>query len=79
MGSSDELHDYLVRARAPATLVRALEFIANDPGFTLLRRMGSADLPHTLVVSMSDAGAERLRQHFSSELIVERDRPLSLF
>lgn len=77
--SHNELHDYLVRARPPATLARALQFIANTPGFTLLRQMGPPDEPHTLVVAMSEEAAAVLQQHFANELIVERDRPLQLF
>lgn len=77
--SRNEPHDYLVRARAPATLARALQFIANNPGFTLLRQMGPPDEPHTLVVAMSEEAAALLQQHFANELIVERDRPLKLF
>jgi hypothetical protein len=77
--SSRELHDYLIRARPPATLVRARTFIATDPAFTLVREMGPPDEPHTLVVSTSEEGAAVLRQRFVDELIVERDRPLKLF
>ena len=77
--SRNELHDYLIRARPPATIARAMSFIASDPAFTLVRQMGPPDEPHTLVVSTSEAGAEVLRQRFANELIVERDRPLKLF
>lgn len=74
-----ELHDYLVRARVPATLLRARELIESDPAFTLRRQMGPAGEPHTLVISTSDEAAARLRQCFANDLIVERDRPLQLF
>lgn len=77
--SRNELHDYLIRARPPGTCAHAMTFIAGDPDFTLVRQLGPPDEPHTLVVSMSEAGAERLRQRFGNELIVERDRPLQLF
>lgn len=77
--SRNQLHDYLIRARPPATLARARTFIATDPAFTLVREMGPPGEPHTLVVSTSDAGATVLRQRFADELIVERDQPLKLF
>jgi hypothetical protein len=77
--SRNELHDYLVRARPPTTLAGVMAFIATDPAFTLVRQMGPPDEPHTLVVSTSDEGAAALRQRFANELIVERDRPLTLF
>lgn len=77
--SRNEFHDYLIRARPPATLVRARRFIVTDPAFTLVREMGPLDEPHTLVVSTSEAGAAVLRQRFADELIVERDQPLKLF
>lgn len=77
--SRNESHDYLVRARPPATLARALQFIASEPGCTLLRQMGPPDEPHTLVVAMSEACAAVLQQRFANDLIVERDRPLQLF
>ena len=75
--SADERHDYLVRARAPATLGSVVQFITGDPAFHLLRQMGPANEPHTLVVSTTEQGAALLRQR--GELIVERDSPLKLF
>jgi hypothetical protein len=77
--SRNELHDYMVRARPPATLARALQFITSDPAFTLRRQMGPPDEPHTLVVAMSEAMAAVLQQRFANDLIVEQDRPLQLF
>lgn len=77
--SRNELHDYLVRARPPATLARALQFIANDAAFTLVRQLGPPDEPNTLVVAMSEEAAAVLRERFANDLIVERDRPLQLF
>lgn len=77
--SRNDLHDYLIRARPPATLANAMTFIATDPAFTMVRQMGPPDEPHTLVVSTNEEGAAVLRQRFAGELIVERDRPLKLF
>jgi len=75
--SGDERYDYLVRARAPATLGSVVQFIASDPAFDLRRQSGPANEPHTLVVSTTEQGAALLRQR--SDLIVERDRPLQMF
>jgi hypothetical protein len=77
--STNERHDYLIRVRAPATLAGPAAFIAADPAFTVVRQIGPPDQPHTLVVSTTEASAAALRQRFGDELIVERDRPLTLF
>ena len=77
--SSNNIHDYLVRARSSATLVRVLEFVTKEPSFTLLRQLGPPEQPHTLVITTSEDGAAALRRNFANELIVERDRPLQMF
>jgi hypothetical protein len=77
--SLNEQHNYLVRARSASTLASAIAFIESDPSFTLVRRLGPHDEPHTLVVAMTEEGATLLRQRFADELIVERDRPLTAF
>jgi hypothetical protein len=77
--SNDTRYDYLVRARQPGVLARAITRIEADPGITIVRRIGPSDEPHTLVASMADAQAAALRQQFAGELIVERDRPLTLY
>lgn len=77
--STNERHDYLIRARAPATLTGPAAFIAADPAFSLVRQMGPPDQPHTLVVATTEESAAALRQRFGAELLVERDRPLTLF
>lgn len=71
---------YLVRSRGDN---RALhELIPRlDPTIRVIDRIGPSDDPHTLVLEMSAAAAaalgESLRQ--DGRLILERDRPLSLF
>jgi hypothetical protein len=77
-GFSDR-HDYLVRARQPATLGQVIAFIKADPSYTLVQQIGPADAPHTLVVAMTEEQVAALRRRFAGELIVERDRPLTAF
>jgi len=77
--SSDTRYDYLVRARQPGVLTQAVTRIEADPAITIVRRIGPSDEPHTLVASMAEAQAAALRQQFAGELIVERDRPLTLY
>jgi hypothetical protein len=77
--SSNTRYDYLVRARQPGVLARAIAGIEADPAITIMRRIGPSDEPHTLVASMAEAQAAALRQQFAGQLIVERDRPLALY
>ena len=77
--SSDTRYDYLVRARQPGVLTQAVTRIEADPAITIVRRIGPSNEPHTLVASMAEAQAAALRQQFAGELIVERDRPLTLY
>ena len=77
--SPGERYDYLVRAHRPALLPQVKALIVNDPSFTLLRQLGPPGEPHTLVVAMAEQDAATLQQRFPGELIVERDRPLTLF
>ena len=79
-GSADDKRcDYLVRARQPGVLARVAAFVEADPSMTLARQLGPPDEPHTLVVSMAEQQAASLKQHFAGQLIVERDRPLTLY
>ena len=75
----DTRYDYLVRARQPGVLARVTTHVEADPAITVLRKLGPSGEPHTLVVSMAEAQAAALEQQFSGELIVERDRPLTLY
>jgi hypothetical protein len=75
--SSNTRYDYLVRARQPGALARAITTIDADPAITIMRRIGPSDEPHTLVASMAEAQAAALRQQFAGQ--VERDRPLALY
>lgn len=77
--SSETRYDYVVQARQPGVLTRAITRIEADPAITIVRRLGPSDEPHTLVASMAEAQAATLRQQFAGELIIERDRPLTLY
>jgi hypothetical protein len=50
-----------------------------DPAINIVRRIGPSDEPHTLLASMAEAQATALKQQFAGELIIERDRPLTLY
>ena len=60
-------------------LTADLAFIEADPSHVNVRRLGPTDAPHTLVVSMNEQQVNALVDHFGDQLIVERDRPLSLY
>jgi hypothetical protein len=77
--SGNKRYDYLVRARQPGVLARVITRMEADPAITIARTIGPPEQPHTLLASMAEAQAEALKQQFAGELIVERDRPLTLY
>jgi len=77
--SNDGPHDYLVRARRPELLAQAIAAIEADPCLAIVRRLGPAHEPHTLVVFMTEHQVQALMQRFDGQLIIERDRSLKLF
>jgi hypothetical protein len=77
--SGDTRYDYLVRARQPGVLARVITRMEADPAINIVRRIGPPDEPHTLLASMAEAQAAALKQQFAGELIIERDRPLTLY
>ena len=70
---------YLVSAANPGALAVVANGLRADPSVQLLDALGPQDAPHTLVVNMSDAQAEELRQRYagSKDIHIERDQPLS--
>ena len=73
---------YLIRAVGDAVpLTDFLASIGNDPSIKIADRIGPANQPHTVVAEMSHAQARALEQRFSqsNQLMIEPDRPLSLF
>jgi hypothetical protein len=76
---SNSPRDYLVRVREAAVLLELVHFIEVDLQTPIARKLGPATEPHTLVVAITDDQAALLRQRFGSQVIVEPDRPLSLY
>ena len=73
---------FIVRARAEgSTLNDFLTTIAGDPQLELVDTIGPQGLAHTAVVATPIEHAPAFEQRFrhSPELMIERDRPLSLF
>ncbi len=73
---------FIVRARAEgSTLNDFLTIIVDDPQLELVNTIGPPGLPHTAVVATATEHAPAFEQRFrnSPELMIERDRPLSLF
>ncbi|MFC5510525.1 hypothetical protein ACFPOU_05230 [Massilia jejuensis] len=72
---------YIVRAATDETaLAHFLDSIQSDPAIRVVDTIGpAAGPPHTVVVETDPATAERLRQRTLNQLMIEPDRPLSLF
>lgn len=72
---------YMVRARDDGALVQFMRSIEGDPDITLIDSIGPQQQPHTLVVSVAHdkAAALEARVRLVPQLVLERDRPLSLF
>lgn len=73
---------YIIRAAADAAPLTAfLATIKDDPSVELIDTIGPRDQPHTAVVEITHDMARQLEQRFrnSNQLIIEPDRPLSLF
>lgn len=73
---------FIVRTRAEgSTLADFLTTIHNDPALELTDIIGPQGRPHTAVISTSAEHAPAFEERFrhSTEIMIERDRPLSLF
>lgn len=73
---------FIVRARAEgSTLNDFLTIVHDDPQLELVDTIGPQGYPHTAVVATAPEHAPAFEQRFrtSPELMIERDRPLSLF
>jgi len=76
---------FLVHAALGAPLNEFLAVATTDPDIAVVEVLGPRDRPHTAVVEISADKAQQLDQHFrrtgtpSHQLIIEPDRPLSLF
>ena len=73
---------FIVRARAEgSTLNDFLTMIEASPELEVVDTIGPAGKPHTAVIAVDAQHAPSFEQRFSNQqqLIIERDRPLSLF
>jgi hypothetical protein len=73
---------YIVRSEDSGQLAEFIKSIESDPDATLVDVIGPRDAPHTAVVDLSDNKARALEQQFrdaKTQMIIEPDRPLSLF
>lgn len=82
MPQASEKTRYIVRAAGDSTpLQQFIAGIHSDPAIRLVDTIGPAQQPHTAVIETDEPTAEQLAQRFRStnQLIIEPDRPLSLF
>ena len=73
---------FIVRTRDDnSTLTDFLAIINALPELEVVDTIGPADRPHTAVVAVDAQQASSFEQRFSNlqQLMIERDRPLSLF
>ena len=77
---------YIIRAKADnkpiaEILAEVLTAFGNDPAIKVLDTIGPAGRQHTMVAEMPHDTARSLAQRFqsSNQLIIEPDRPLSLY
>ncbi|MES3025905.1 MAG: hypothetical protein V4857_30360 [Pseudomonadota bacterium] len=73
---------YLVRVAGDAvSLAEFLNIVRVDPEVEIVSEIGPRHAPHTAVLEMSHAKARALESSFSKshQLMIEPDRPLSLF
>lgn len=73
---------YIVHSEDPKALADFIDAAKSDPDMELVDTIGPAGTPHTAVFVMPHEKAEALQQIEAakpSRLIIERDRPLSLF
>jgi len=76
---------YIVRTReedgAPSALSDFLSTIEGDPDIELVDTIGPPGRPHTAVIALNPEQALALQQRLrnSQHLMIEPDRPLSLF
>lgn len=82
MPQAPNQHRYIVRAAGDsAPLQGFIAGLQGEPAIQLVEAIGPAQQPHTVVIQTDEATAQQLAQRFSStnQLMIEPDRPLSLF
>ena len=77
-GSKDR---YIVRSEDARLLADFIDEATTDPELELVETIGPVGVPHTAVFFMPHEKARALQQRYgeSNRVIIERDRPLSLF
>ncbi len=73
---------YMVRARDDnGALAEFARSVAGDPDIALVDQIGPQGKAHTLVIAVPQDKAASIEERFrnSTQLTLERDRPLSLF
>jgi hypothetical protein len=82
MPQSQDTNRYIVRAAGDtAPLQSFIDSIVDDPVIRLVEKIGPAREPHTVVIETDVSTAQMLDLRFRStnQLMIEPDRPLSLF
>lgn len=82
MSSAGTTARYIVRATDDgAALSTFIAAIPANPALRLVETIGPHARPHTVVIETDAATADRLQESFrtSNQLMIEPDRPLSLF
>jgi hypothetical protein len=82
MPQSQDTNRYIVRAAGDtAPLQSFIDSIVDDPVIRLVEKIGPAREPHTVVIETDVSTAQMLDLRFRStnQLMIETDRPLSLF
>jgi hypothetical protein len=76
---------YLIHTDCGTLLTEFLTLTENDPEITVVDLIGPREQPHTAVLEISAATAQRLQRQLrdagtpSHQLTIEPDRPLSMF
>ncbi|WP_225984805.1 S8 family serine peptidase [Noviherbaspirillum aerium] len=80
-GKEQQRERYIIRAADPARLSEFVASVSDDPHITILDLIGPAGMQHTAVATMPRETAQALEQQFRAtrQLMIEPDRPLSLF
>jgi microcystin degradation protein MlrC len=82
MPNSGGTSRYIIRASDDGPALAAfIAGIASNPALRLVGTIGPQAQPHTVVVETDELTAQQLMESFrpSNQLMIEPDRPLSLF
>ena len=82
MPASQNANRYIVRAAGDCTPLQSfIDSIVDDPVIRLVEKIGPARQSHTVIIETDLSTAQMLDLRFRStnQLMIEPDRPLSLF